>query len=270
MKSLILRSVTGAVYVAVITGSLLCGVCWAFPLLCVVLGLLGQMELNRLCGVKRPLLITIADIAGGLLITGGVAWLCATTSEPIHMLPALIPYMSLWFVIRMALQLFGSEADPLDRLAESMLGLCYVSMPLACAALFTTIGTPQMMLAVFIVIWLNDTGAYCVGSRIGRHRLFERVSPKKSWEGFWGGMVFAAAGGALCGQWLGEPWTIYAVAGILICLTSTLGDLCESLLKRSRGVKDSGHLLPGHGGILDRIDSLLLTAPLLMAALWLL
>ncbi|MDE6280052.1 MAG: phosphatidate cytidylyltransferase, partial [Paramuribaculum sp.] len=114
-----------------------------------------------------------------------------------------------------------------------------------------------------IMLWLNDTGAYCVGSLMGRHRLCERLSPKKSWEGFWGGMFFTAVGAVLLMPWYmpGTPWIFGAGTGIIISIAATWGDLVESMLKRSQGVKDAGNILPGHGGILDRIDSLLLAAP---------
>ena len=130
---------------------------------------------------------------------------------------------------------------------------------------------PWLVLMMFVMIWLNDTGAYCVGSLFGRHRLCERLSPKKSWEGFWGGMAFCIIAGAVC-CFINNGWSMasegcaislvkWVGLGMLVSLMSTWGDLFESLIKRSLGVKDSGHLIPGHGGILDRIDSLLLVAP---------
>ena len=113
-----------------------------------------------------------------------------------------------------------------------------------------------------IFIWINDTGAFLVGITIGRHRLFERISPKKSWEGFIGGLIFSFITAWVFSlfydnfsliQWLGLSLTI--------SISSTFGDLCESLLKRTIHIKDSGHILPGHGGLLDRFDSVLLAAP---------
>ena len=116
------------------------------------------------------------------------------------------------------------------------------------------------------MIWLNDTGAYCTGSLLGRHKMFPRVSPKKSWEGFAGGLLFcvAAAVGAWCFGIQGWDLWQWLVAGAVACAASTYGDLFESLLKRNAGIKDSGNLIPGHGGILDRIDSLLMVAPAFM------
>ncbi len=130
--------------------------------------------------------------------------------------------------------------------------------------------TRHIVLIMFIMIWLNDTGAYCVGSLLGKRRLFPRLSPKKSWEGFWGGMAFCIAAGATCYfafnhdevmLWGNRSLSAWIGFGIVVCIFSTWGDLFESMIKRTVGAKDSGKLIPGHGGILDRIDSLLLTAP---------
>ncbi len=126
-----------------------------------------------------------------------------------------------------------------------------------------------VLLAMFILIWLSDTGAFCVGSLMGRHKLFKRISPKKSWEGFFGGLLFCLAASAFF-YFYGNGvfgylnlWQLLGM-GAVVCVFGTWGDLVESLIKRSLGVKDSGSLLPGHGGILDRIDSLLLVTPALL------
>ena len=128
-----------------------------------------------------------------------------------------------------------------------------------------------LVIAFFSFIWINDTGAYIVGCTIGKHRLFERISPKKSWEGFFGGLAFSLLLGWVwstqcsflnMGQWIG----LSAVVSIF----STWGDLCESLLKRTLNVKDSGNILPGHGGLLDRLDSVFLASPATVIYLYLL
>jgi phosphatidate cytidylyltransferase len=115
------------------------------------------------------------------------------------------------------------------------------------------------------MIWLNDTGAYCVGSLLGKHRLCERLSPKKSWEGFFGGLVFCIAAGIVASYILSDSIYSFMIItislGVVVCVFATVGDLFESLIKRTLHVKDSGNLIPGHGGILDRIDSLLFVAP---------
>ena len=121
-----------------------------------------------------------------------------------------------------------------------------------------------MLLAVFVTIWVNDTGAYLVGVTLGKHRLFERISPKKSWEGFIGGALFALLSGYIFSLFIPEinllNWMIFSE---LIVIFGTFGDLTESLIKRTLEVKDSGNIIPGHGGLLDRFDSMLLAAPVI-------
>ncbi len=130
---------------------------------------------------------------------------------------------------------------------------------------------PKIILGLFILIWTNDTFAYLVGKSMGKHKLFERVSPKKTIEGFLGGMLFAAFAGFLISKLYIQPtpefsnksiliWTIIA---IIVSIFGTIGDLIESKFKRIAGVKDSGSIMPGHGGILDRLDSVIFVAPII-------
>ena len=127
--------------------------------------------------------------------------------------------------------------------------------------------TRYILLALFVCIWANDSGAYCVGSLIGKHKMIPRVSPGKSWEGLVGGFIFSLIAGYIFSIFVKEysllQWLIIAFT---ISVFGTLGDLVESMIKRSVGVKDSGKFLPGHGGVLDRFDSILLATP----GLWLL
>jgi phosphatidate cytidylyltransferase len=117
------------------------------------------------------------------------------------------------------------------------------------------------ILWMFALIWINDTGAYCVGSTLGKHRLCERLSPKKSWEGFWGGMLFCIIASLIYAYISKTPMLANLILAVIVSAFATLGDLFESMLKRSAGVKDAGNIIPGHGGVLDRIDSLLFVAP---------
>ena len=123
---------------------------------------------------------------------------------------------------------------------------------------------PYIIIGMFIIIWANDTFAYIVGKSIGKRKLFERISPKKTVEGFVGGMLFSVAGAYVLGQssyfTFLTPWQWMAFAAILV-IFGTLGDLVESHFKRNHGVKDSGNIMPGHGGILDRLDSVLFAIP---------
>ncbi len=148
------------------------------------------------------------------------------------------------------------------------MGQLYIAMLLSLLNfIYFEYGDIHLLLASLIFIWVNDTGAFCIGSLTGKHRLFERISPKKTWEGFFGGLIFNIIAALIsygsfydiseCFSIL--EWTSYS---LFVTIFATWGDLLESLIKRSVGAKDSGHMLPGHGGVLDRIDSLLLVTPM--------
>ena len=147
------------------------------------------------------------------------------------------------------------------------MGQLCIALPLGIMSMYYTLndGT-ALLLAMFVMIWLSDTGAFIVGSLLGRHKLFPRISPAKSWEGFFGGIIFVIASAFVMKYCFGAYFTSTSLAalcgmGVTTAVFATWGDLVESLIKRTLGVKDSGNILPGHGGILDRIDSLLLVIP---------
>ncbi|WP_290450281.1 phosphatidate cytidylyltransferase [Duncaniella muris] len=276
MKNLIVRSMSGAVYAALIVCAIMFGGAWAFPALCTVFAILGTGELTRLCYGTRTPALTALDMAGAAIVVSAPAACLVCASGGIYTASlAATGAFFVYFLARLICQLYLPGENAVGSISAAFTSLMYVAMPLCCASMMYLMYGPSIILTMFIMIWLNDTGAFCVGSLIGKRRLFERISPKKSWEGFAGGLVFSIAGGALIyflfGKWapglgLAEMCTLGAVVSVF----ATWGDLVESLLKRTAGVKDSGHIMPGHGGILDRIDSLLLVAPALacyMAAL---
>ncbi|MDE6276906.1 MAG: phosphatidate cytidylyltransferase [Muribaculaceae bacterium] len=262
MKNLITRALSGIIYVALIVGAIYLGMGWTAALM----GIFGALALYeyhkmtildegytsvRLAGFilaeMAGLSIVLAPVSGqfGIVLAGSVIFVCS--------------------VMRFVMALYDSKSPgALADLAHWVLSLVYISVPLACAVM---LWHNHLLLAVFIMIWLNDTGAYCTGSMFGRRKLFERLSPKKSWEGFFGGMIFCVCAAVLFGVFgFVEDTSIlaWAGAGVLACVFSTWGDLFESLIKRTYHTKDAGHLIPGHGGILDRIDSLLFVAPVLL------
>lgn len=270
MTNLIKRAVTGAIYVALIVCSLLFGGVWAFPLLCCIFSAGALYEFYHIGKPygESPVILSL-DLAIGIITTA-----IPLVLQVVHDgLAISLVFVCMALIARCVAQLYSSESNALDRLAFSFAGIIYISVPMALMSALMLWSTPYIALALFIMLWLNDTGAYIVGSSIGKHRLMERISPKKSWEGFFGGLFFTAVGAAVMAPWLTvEGWSAYgivmtAVIGVIISVTATWGDLVESMIKRSRGVKDAGHILPGHGGILDRIDSLLLAVPM-MVALW--
>ena len=161
-------------------------------------------------------------------------------------------------------KLYAKKNNPIHNWAYFILGQVFIALPFSLLnyIIFIKDFQPIILLAVFATIWVNDTGAYLVGVTFGKHRLFERISPKKSWEGFIGGVLFALLSGYTFSRFIPEisllNWFIFSE---IIVIFGTFGDLTESLLKRTLDVKDSGDVIPGHGGLLDRFDSMLLAAP---------
>ena len=211
------------------------------------------------------------------MITGAAAYIISTliASGVLQMkvILVLIPMM----ILIMIIELYRKQEKPFDSLAHTFFSILYLALPFSLFpfAAFSREGlssllphsqiifSPGIIVGFFLLLWANDTGAYLIGASFGRHRLMERISPKKSWEGFIGGMILAAVAAWLLSGWLGvverEKWIIIA---LIISVTGTYGDLIESMLKRSIGVKDSGTIMPGHGGFLDRFDSTIISFPL--------
>jgi phosphatidate cytidylyltransferase len=182
-----------------------------------------------------------------------------------------IPLLILLFIS----QLYSSDHYSFRAIAYTITGVVYIALPFAlCTGLMFPSADgrflnpddkymPDLLLGFFILMWTNDTFAYLTGIAFGRHRLFERISPKKSWEGFIGGFVCTVALSLLIARWLDIlPFYHWMAVAAITVVFGVYGDLIESLLKRNLKIKDSGHFLPGHGGILDRFDSVLLAAPM--------
>lgn len=181
------------------------------------------------------------------------------------------------FPLIVIIEIFRARRDPFNSLAHTVFPLLYIALPFSLFAfsawdhdgLQSIIHyeqgkfSPGLVIGFFILIWANDTGAYLTGVSIGRHKLLERISPKKTWEGLIGGLVLAAIAGWLLSGWLGITTTAgWIITALVTGIVGTLGDFAESMLKRSTGVKDSGSILPGHGGFLDRFDSTILAFPI--------
>ena len=261
MNNLLRRSFAGILYVAFIV-LLVCYSRLSFELLQAILIVLGIVEFSHISECRnRRVLITVTDVIGGLLLLCAVN-IFGITTLPGYYGPALY---GVYIIARMLLELYGADEHPLPSLGHTFLGQIYIALPIALMSMLRSYGGPELVLAMFIMLWLNDTGAYCVGVTMGRHRLFERVSPKKSWEGFWGGVLLAVASAFVFKYCFGSYYPMstgwYVGMGLIVGVFGTWGDLVESMMKRSIHVKDSGKILPGHGGILDRIDSLLLVVP---------
>ena len=187
-------------------------------------------------------------------------------------LTVFIPYL-ITIIYLIISELFTQAPNPINNWAYTMFSPMYIALPFSTINLlaFQTVGGEQqynalLPLSIFVFLWVNDSGAYCVGSLLGRHKLFPRVSPGKSWEGSVGGGLLVLVAAAIIG-WLtgGESHSlsipVWMGLGLVVVVFGTLGDLVESLFKRTLGVKDSGNILPGHGGMLDRFDSSLMAIP---------
>jgi phosphatidate cytidylyltransferase len=232
-----------------------------------ILAAMGSIEFSRLTkNINRDTLPELILDCGGtvFLALGGL----------------IIPLVFWIFLIiaRFIAQLYNKTEDTLKGLSHSVLSQVWIGGGLC---MLTSTGvilaSPQMVLAIFFLIWINDTGAFIVGCTIGKHKLFERISPKKTWEGFFGGLIFTCIAAIAFGIWGSDFFNginrmlvgdtiLYSIGswiglGLIVSVFGTWGDLIESMTKRSLRVKDSGNIIPGHGGILDRIDSLLLVMP---------
>lgn len=260
LKKLLVRTVSGLVYCLLIVTCIFFetnGVAF----LAALFSILGCIEFSKMChDYSRVTLPTLLlDIAGCLAlvtVAGGVS--------PLVWIAVM--------VCRFIEELYIRSDNPLKNIAHSMMSQVYIGLPMALMVYLSSMIDANIVLAIFLFLWINDTGAFLVGSSIGHHRLFERVSPKKSWEGFFGGLAFCLVCGVVCFYLFPGVFRAMNLAGVLgfaavVSIFGTWGDLVESLIKRTIGVKDSGRLLPGHGGILDRIDSLLLVSPAVMAYL---
>lgn len=254
-KKLATRTLSGLVYIGVIIGCIFWGII-PFTWMGAVFATIATIEFEKITRELRPVTMPtlLLDIAGNVCLA--FAW---------QLYPMLIWLLIILF--RMILQLYVKSPTPIADMARSLMSQVYIGIPVGVMTCMGQWFGLHLCLAVFIMIWLNDTGAFIVGSTLGRHRLFERISPKKSWEGFFGGLAFNLGAGALFAifwkDFFGwqEPLGAWMGLGAVVTVFATWGDLVESLMKRSLNIKDSGNLIPGHGGILDRIDSLLFVMP---------
>jgi len=259
MKAVLKRALTGTVVVAVIL-SALCLHPLLYAALFELLVAVALWETYKLLGHRRLLAL---NILGGLSLFAGTLMLrYVGGDEEIWCLPYIL-YLLAVFIWGLSV---NNAALAVQSWALSFLPQCYVALPLALLN-FMVFPAPGVFdarygVALFAFIWMNDTAAYLCGSAVGKHRMAKRLSPRKTWEGFGGGLLAAMAASQLFALYdntiSGLHWLNLSVVTVVFAV---LGDLTESLLKRTAGVKDSGRLLPGHGGLLDRMDSALLAIP---------
>lgn len=278
MSTFTTRLISGTVYVALIVLALTLSMVWGLWVLLSFFAVAGIIEFNRLTGVNRPYIFRI------VLDCAAAVWLLYATAQYgmaiSHGLAIFLPYL-LYLLYVVCRSTFLPHQAMLPSLGNSLIGQIYIAVPLALAIRLTLEPTPSssmtqfnglLLLAIFIFIWVNDTGAYLVGSRWGKRRLAPSISPKKTVEGSIGGLILVLLSAVILRLLLFTDlsWLHILLTSAVVAIFGTIGDLFESSLKRQAGVKDSGKLIPGHGGILDRIDSFLLAVPavyLLLAVL---
>ncbi len=261
MNNFVQRTITGIVFVAVVVSAIVTNQIF-FSSLFFIITILGLYEFYKLWRIGGKELSMYLGIAlGGLTYIGLVA-------VSIHVIEAellllLIPLVVGIFIV----ELYRNRHFPFENIALTLLGSLYIAVPFG---LLNFLYLPDnnriylLLLAYFVLLWLNDTFAYLFGMTLGKHRLFERISPKKSWEGsIGGGLTTIVVTWILSTIETSIPFIHWAVIALIIVVIGTLGDLVESMMKRSLNCKDSGNILPGHGGILDRFDAVLLSAPVI-------
>ena len=270
MKNFIVRTITGVIFVAAIVASFLRPE--AMVLLFSIVTGLTVWEFTGLVN-ERPgvtvnrFICTVAAVYFFYAMTYFCSDLYGGAAKSVVFIPYLVTVVYL-----LVAELYLKQEDPIEDWAYTMLSQMYIALPFSLLNVLAFTATPSgqvafntlLPLSVFVFLWVNDSGAYCVGSLIGRHKLFPRISPGKSWEGSIGGAVFVLAVAYAISYFLdGVMLTTieWLGLGLVVVVFGTWGDLVESLFKRTLGIKDSGAILPGHGGMLDRFDSSLLAIP---------
>jgi phosphatidate cytidylyltransferase len=269
LSSFLKRTISGALFVILITGGIILGR-FSFFIVFLVLMELTMLEFYRLtfkARVKPQYLYGM--ILGAIVFI--INHLFAIGMLGHYIFLGIIPLVLSIFLI----ELYRNHQKPIHNIAFTLLGIIYVAIPFSLLNYFVLSHTSyhigyrtHILLGYFILLWTNDSGAYVVGLSIGRNRMFPRISPKKSWEGLVGGLFFTIlASWILSLTFIEISFFHWAVIGLITASTGIFGDLVESMFKRSVGVKDSGKIMPGHGGLLDRFDCVLLSAPIVFVYL---
>lgn len=268
MKELAVRTLSGLVLLLVVVGALVWSK-WSAGALFAAIMIGGLVEFYRICekGGARPIRSVGFAAAGalfGMAFTVFIHW-GAITDMTGKIFLALLLYFMLLVPSTFVCELWRKHQTPMANIASTLMGVVYLALPMSLILFVPQLlvgkWSAWVLLSVVSIIWVNDIFAYLVGVTIGKHRLCERISPKKSWEGFFGGLVGAVAAAVLFGHLAGGSLLVWGGLGLVASLSGVAGDLVESLLKREVDVKDSGNMMPGHGGFLDRFDALYIAVP---------
>ena len=284
MNNFIIRTITGILFVAI----MVTGICLRGDAMILLFAIITGLSIWEFCGLVNE---HVADTtvnrfiatAAGVYLFLAMAGYCTGIVPP----SAFVPYL-LTIIYLFISELYLKQKNPIQDWAYTMLSQMYVALPFSMINVLSFQADPQtgqiayhwmLPMSVFVFLWVNDTGAYCTGSLLGRHKLFPRVSPGKSWEGSIGGGIFVLIAAAIISQFAAADTPLGSASqglstlnaqlstlawlglGLVVVFFGTWGDLVESLFKRTLGIKDSGNILPGHGGMLDRFDSSLMAIP---------
>jgi phosphatidate cytidylyltransferase len=266
VKTFYTRATTALVFVALLLGC----VWYSFYSFFLFFGIVGLIGLYEFYKISERLNTRPYKIIAYLLYTLIIAtvFIDAYNESQEFKYLRLVSSFSVFLLpfILFIMELFKKE-NSINNIAYTIMGLIYVLIPCVFIVLIVnynkyTIFNPNPVLGMIFFVWINDTGAYLVGSFFGKHKLFERISPNKTWEGTLGGIALCIALSFVVAQMFPQLAPIHwVVISIIVAVFGNLGDLVESMLKRMAGVKDSGNLMPGHGGVLDRFDSLFFATP---------
>lgn len=259
MNNFITRTLSGFLFVVLVIGSILFSP-YMFVIFFAIVSGWAVREFHKLSNVQNGVAVNlwVGLIGSVLLFVSSFLYASGIVRYP------LFSVYGFYVVLVLVAELYRQKPNAIHNWAYFILGQVFVALPFSLLNFILYIDgwQPIILLAVFVTIWVNDTGAYLFGVTFGKHRLFERISPKKSWEGFVGGAVAAILSGYVFSLFIPQiSLTNWLIFSEIIVVFGTLGDLIESLLKRTVDVKDSGNVIPGHGGLLDRFDSMLLAAP---------
>ncbi|MCH3924522.1 MAG: phosphatidate cytidylyltransferase [Bacteroidales bacterium] len=263
MTTIVKRTITGAIYVL----SVIVAIC-IHPIVCsAYFGIISIIGLFEFYHNSKKIDIHPNEKIGFLIaiITYLTITICNSCDEVLSgsFISAIVFLSVLTFIV----ELFKKTKTAFTNISYTFMGVIYVVVPLALTyPILETNGdfSPMILMSVFIFAWCNDTFAYLSGMKFGKHKLFERISPKKTWEGSIGGLIAVIIATIIVSYFSKAlPWYDFLAFGIITSVVGTFGDLVESMFKRQIGVKDSGNILPGHGGILDRFDILLIDLPII-------
>lgn len=264
MNNFTQRTLSAVVYAAIVISSILVHPMY-FGGVFLVITILAIREYHSLMNSAR-ITTCLSSLSGGVLFA--IAWMLYNNiSVTLGTLHLWVTFYMILLVATLVIELFLKAENPITNWGHILISQVMIAFPFAIMN-GVMADNKYLLLSLFIAIWINDSGAYIVGSLLskrksGNHKMFPRVSPAKSWEGLIGGYVFTLIAGYVFYRvgWVDSLWLTIVLA-LAISTFGTLGDLMESLMKRTIGVKDSGRFMPGHGGVLDRFDSLLLATPI--------